>query len=913
MAAFPILDRIRAGERKEVVAAFVTVLSVLVAHALLETARDALFLANIPATRLPWMYLVLAAAGVGVAQAGSRLSNNPEPRRALIVAQLAAAGGTAVLWTFTEMPGTAVYYALYLWAGIASMSILVRFWGYLGERFTATQAKRLFPIVGAGASAGVLLGYSLADLMTRTTEARSLLLASAGFFAFSCLVPALVLGDREKTAGEMPDSRHDLAESLTTAMRNPYVRRVAAVLLLGSLTVTLVDFAFKSTVAAVVPAADLGSFFARAYLAMNVVSLLVLLLAVTPITRRIGVTGTLAILPAALAVAGVGFFLTGGLVAALLLKGADGALRWSTHKTATELLYVPMSRELRAVTKGFVDVVTLRGGQAMGSAIILLVLAVMADTRVFGILAAVSATGWFLMAWSAREPYLDLFRDALSRRAVETRLEFPDLDIGSLETLVAGLNSPDDGKAIAAIDLLERKDKGHLVPGLILYHPSPPVLVRALDHFAQSRRADIEPFLPVLIEHEYAEVRAAALRTSFALQPAPDVFEQALAHHCPVVNVTAIVGLAAGGWKPVEEALPELLMHVEKNSELARPMIGRALRYRPMRELAPVLKKLAKAPDLESRREAVHAMRAAGDAQFIETLIELLRDRELREDVRESLVELGEPALDALEAALCANETPFSLRVHLPRTVVRFEGQRAASILLDHLASEPRGMSRYKSLRALGRLVANDAGIELDSAVLDEIITGTIESSFRALRWRTAIERHAAERPELRTPGNELLVQLLRDKERLSTERLFRTLGLRYRDEDLAHIYYGLRSDNPNLRSSSRELLESALPGPLGAAVIALTDDLSDADRLRSAADPLSTPPGSFEDLLNVLIREPSATLSAVASYYANETGTAGVGLPADRGESEEFEAIERWLSAAKGEDGVAAEEVPAS
>ena len=55
-----LLGRVRPDERSDVLAAFLTLLAFMAGHALLETARDALFLASLPARRLPWVYLAAA-------------------------------------------------------------------------------------------------------------------------------------------------------------------------------------------------------------------------------------------------------------------------------------------------------------------------------------------------------------------------------------------------------------------------------------------------------------------------------------------------------------------------------------------------------------------------------------------------------------------------------------------------------------------------------------------------------------------------------------------------------------------------------------------------------------------------------------------------------------------------------------
>jgi len=57
----PTLGEVRPEERRGATAAFVTLLGILAGHTLLETARDALFLARIPPTRLPFMYIAIAA------------------------------------------------------------------------------------------------------------------------------------------------------------------------------------------------------------------------------------------------------------------------------------------------------------------------------------------------------------------------------------------------------------------------------------------------------------------------------------------------------------------------------------------------------------------------------------------------------------------------------------------------------------------------------------------------------------------------------------------------------------------------------------------------------------------------------------------------------------------------------------
>ena len=66
--------RARGAERGAAIAAFVTLGLVLAGHAVLETARDALFLRSLPASQLPWVYLIVAVLTFAIAGFESALA-----------------------------------------------------------------------------------------------------------------------------------------------------------------------------------------------------------------------------------------------------------------------------------------------------------------------------------------------------------------------------------------------------------------------------------------------------------------------------------------------------------------------------------------------------------------------------------------------------------------------------------------------------------------------------------------------------------------------------------------------------------------------------------------------------------------------------------------------------------------------
>lgn len=894
-----LLAQVHDEERGETLWAIATAFLVLVAHGILETARDALFLTHLPASQLPWVYLALAVLALLATRPLARSASSRGDLWQLLLLQLGAAAGTLAMLVVTyERPAWALY-ALYIWGGLASTLILLRFWILLTDRFTISQAKRLFPLIAAGPLLGSLVGYAIAGVLCRFLPPVDLLGFSAALFLASAGGSVMLSRARHEAKGSPSSNDGEkpvgLRESVAVAVRHPYVRRVALLLLLASVTVTLGDFIFKSVVAREVDKAHLGSFLALSYFAFDLLALLLLFTAVVPFVRSRGVSEALALQPALLLGGGVLLTIAGGLVSVLCLRGVDGALRWSLHKTATELLYVPLSARLRSAVKAVADIVAHRGGQALASLLILTWLAVSPSERMMGPILIACTALWIYLAMSLRQPYLDLFRETLSQGAIETSLEFPDLDMASLETLIAALSSPDERKVLASLYLLEQTERSGLIPALILYHPSPAVVLRALEIFTAERRADVLPLTAHLFRHPDSAVRAATMRAAAALRRDVDELEKAAHSDSPAVAATALVALAGEGTASVDDVLARLepyLASEDDEADEVRRFMALAMQDHPRPEFAPALERLATTGSIAARREAARAMGAAHDERHLPVLVSLLAERDLREPAREALLAFGDAGLAHLEQALADESLPRPVRLHLPRTISRFVGQRAADILLRRLGEEPSGAVRYKILRGLGRLVAQAPEIRIAEEQVDEVIDQQLRALYENLHRQVLLQRGAEEKPERRTPGYDLLVDLLVQKEALALERLFRALGLRYRGEDLEPIYEGLQSPEPATRASSRELLQGLLQPKLRTAIVGLTEEVPIAERLHAGREVYEAEDVDYETLLAQLVGETSIALCCVAGYHAAELGLAQLRQPMEKRDVDQRESL---------------------
>jgi len=830
------LTGVRREERRPALAALLTLAGFMAGHAMMETARDALFLASWPASALPWAYLAIAGLALLLGRSPPRL---PWSRRSEddLGAWLVLAGlGAAALWIMLGSAGSWVYYVLYIWSGVLATLVVVRFWTVLADRFTVTQAKRLFTIIGVGSVLGAIVGSGLAWVLTEWFPVRHLVLVAALMFGLAAYGSRLLgaatapAGGRERE--RTPARPWDAAEAFRLIASRPYLLRVAALILCAAVTFTLVDYVFKSAADRMVPADQLGEFFASVYLGLNVLSLLIQAGLVSWLLRSVGVGAIQVLAPALLLGGAVGYLAFPVLAVVLLLKGADGSTRHTLYRTGTELLFVPMSVDVRGRVKAVIDVVGQRGGQALASLLILAVLPLARGETAVTVVTVLVAGTWLLLALSLRAHYVSVFRETLRERVTATRIDFPTLDMASLETLLATLNDADDRKVLAALDLLELQGKVRVVPALILYHPSAQVVHRALDLFVAGGREDVVPSVDRLVSSSDPATAAAAIRARCALQPEEEPLLAARRHPDPGVRATAIVALSASGWLPAgpeAEGLGPLL----DGDELAQIEFLRSLQDLPSATFDETVIRLADSPDPGVRRESVRAMGRIGSPAFLPTLIDLLSRRDLREPVRGALVSIGPTALAYLERAWADGSVSHAVARHLPRAIADFGSSRAADVLLRGLTVESDGMIRFKTLRALGRLRALNPDVTLDPKVLDRAASQTLGRAFNYMRWRRSLARELP--PTLMGPETAAgtLLTLLADKQRHALERLFRLFNLMTGDEDFARAYRGLESDEVRSRAESRELVEHLVQARYREALLQLVDDVFEAGAYR--------------------------------------------------------------------------------
>jgi AAA family ATP:ADP antiporter len=238
----------------------------------------------------------------------------------------------------------------------------------MADIFTADQGKRLFGFIGAGGTAGALLG----PVMT-------LGLVSLG--PVNLLIPAVILLEAavfcvwrlERVAATQVDQQAkpprlggSAFAALPELMRSPYLLGIAAWISLQSFCATILYFQQIHLVAAGVHGAGAQTrIFAGIDLAVNLLTLATQVFATGRLLKRFGTGITAAALPAIYIVGFVAVFLAPTLMVVLVAQVAQRWFHFSVATPARQVLYTVLGREEKYKAKNLIDVVIYRGSDAL--------------------------------------------------------------------------------------------------------------------------------------------------------------------------------------------------------------------------------------------------------------------------------------------------------------------------------------------------------------------------------------------------------------------------------------------------------------------------------------------------------------------------------------------------------------------
>jgi AAA family ATP:ADP antiporter len=422
------------GESASALLLTLNVFLLLTAYSALKVVREALILGGATAEWKSYTYagMVLLLAFM-VPAYGAVAARVPRGRlinwvTAFFVACLAG----FYIVAQAGVSGFGLGIAFFVWVGIFNVMIIAQFWAFANDVYTTEEGKRLFPIVGFGASAGGVVGAYLPTLLSGMGIYPLFLLAAV--LLIIAALATTVADQRERrrtefgvpdvfTTGTMPAATGQFraatgefrvpeadykresgtfkvvkldeepaieppeAESEIGAFRlvfrSRYLLMIAVLIMLLNWVNTNGEYILGRTVEGIIEQAvaaegggteeiqaRIAAFYSGFQTVQNILALLIQAFLVSRIIKHAGIRRALMFLPI-IALIGYTFIAILPVLAAIRwIKTAENATDYSLNNTVRHALFLPTTREEKYKAKQAIDSFFWRAGDVLHAALV---------------------------------------------------------------------------------------------------------------------------------------------------------------------------------------------------------------------------------------------------------------------------------------------------------------------------------------------------------------------------------------------------------------------------------------------------------------------------------------------------------------------------------------------------------------
>jgi AAA family ATP:ADP antiporter len=356
-------------ERSAALWSFAYFFALLAGYYVLRPLRDQMGIAG-GVKNLPWLFTATFVSLL-VAQPlyGALVARLPRIRFIPVVYHFFVAN-LIVFWlllTF-DIEKQIVARAFFVWVSVFNLFAVAVFWSFMADLFTSEQGKRLFGFIGAGGTAGALLGPLVTIWLSAPIGTVNLLIAAAIFLevAVFCVHRIERVADGS-TEMQVPSQRiGGSAFAGLSELRSPYLLGVATWVSLLSFGATIAYFAQANIVSTTIQgAAAQTRLFAGIDLAVSLLSLATQIFATATLLRRFGTGITAAALPVVYVAGFAALAIAPSLSAVVALQVAQRWMNFAIANPARQIFFTVVGREEKYKAKNLIDVVVYRGSDAL--------------------------------------------------------------------------------------------------------------------------------------------------------------------------------------------------------------------------------------------------------------------------------------------------------------------------------------------------------------------------------------------------------------------------------------------------------------------------------------------------------------------------------------------------------------------
>lgn len=778
-----------------------------------ETPANTLFLVQIGASALPWVYVATAVVLLVIGRMITRLEQRhrkPVVLRGVIGFLLATVLLLAVLGV--AVGGRWVTALIMVWKDVLWVLLALEFWALAGMLLDLRQGKRLFGAIAGGQILALMVGGVAVSLLSKVLPTEALFLVSAAALLGSAGILVWIVRTHAEVleAAEEETSSGSLRAPKRTR-QSPYFKLFVVVSGLSVVVGYLVDFLFLDRIQVAIPQQQvLSQFFGFFFVGLGLLQVFSSFLLVGPLLTRVGLAGALLILPTAEVLGAGGIVMASFLgvlgvavALAVVTKLADEVFRATLEMPSQRILYQAFPSSVRFRVQGLVET----GVEPLAVGVSGLLILGFTTTPIPTALGVAVLLAGLAMTWLLRVARLGAeYPRALGRTLASQRLNPTPLqwnDPATLRVVREALRSRIPGEVIYGLQVLERLDEEELERALleVLSHPHSAVRRYALERIEELRidRAG-HAVLARAEGEEDPTVLAAAGRCLAVLRGTEPVRVLELLRDLrPRVRRETMIGLLRNGSPEALEAA-EPLVHEMANSHAVeeRALVAEALGTGGG-PFAGVLADLFDDPEAPARAAAAAAAGRMADPRFLPLLVEALRDPDTRTAAAGSLVLFGEEAVPATVEVLDDEESSSGARRRAARVLGRIGGS-GAEALFERMGY-PEEEVRVEVLSALAK-----TGFRAPEGEEDRV-WDRVRDELDDAQWTLETIQMVG------TPDQaDLLEDSLEHEVRKNIQRVLSLLALVLPRDDVLQAATGIDSRSSALRAQAVELLETLVP-----------------------------------------------------------------------------------------------------
>jgi len=388
----------------EAIKAFLLTLNIFVllyAYYILKPIREVLLLVDKDAPAIKsYLSGAQAVLFIFVIKAFSRLSSRV-PRHVLITWTTSFFISNIAVFYILNLSGIPVKtmgIIFFVWIGIFNWFVVAQFWGFANDLYADEAGRRIFPLIGFGATLGAFLGTRmkwLRELVGENWEYK--LMVIAGAILGICIALAIIIHKREVRQAKQTappaerEAKARIQEQPLKAGGGFRLIFMSRYLLLIALVIGIYNFinatgeyiftdvvtrgALKAVATAAAGGPDMRQIIHNVFMEYqgltNLIALVIQLFLVSRIFRWVGIGGALLFLPG-IALFGYGYMAFGvSLLLVKWVKSLENGTDYSLMRTTKAALFLVTPREEKYKAQVAIDTFFVRGGDTIAALAVL--------------------------------------------------------------------------------------------------------------------------------------------------------------------------------------------------------------------------------------------------------------------------------------------------------------------------------------------------------------------------------------------------------------------------------------------------------------------------------------------------------------------------------------------------------------